>query len=90
MEQIHGVVERITYQNEENGYSVIKCRVKNYQDLVTIGGAMAEVHVGSVSEQLIQSRRNRALITKIMYASGAEYDAARETAKRRRQEYRVI
>ena len=48
MEQIRGVVERITYQNEENGYSVIKCRVKNYQDLVTVVGAMAEVHVGSV------------------------------------------
>ncbi len=78
------------HQNEENGYSVIKCRVKNYQDLVTIGGAMAEVHVGSVSEQLIQLRRNRALITKIMYASEAEYDAERETAKGRRQEYRVI
>lgn len=48
MEHIRGVVERITYQNEENGYSVIKCRVKNYTDLVTVVGSMPEVHVGSV------------------------------------------
>ena len=48
MEHLRGVVERITYQNEENGYSVIKCRVKNYTDLVTVVGSMPEVHVGSV------------------------------------------
>jgi exodeoxyribonuclease V alpha subunit len=48
LEHLRGVVERITYQNEENGYSVIKCRVKNYTDLVTVVGSMPEVHVGSV------------------------------------------
>lgn len=48
MDHIRGVVERITYQNEQNGYSVIKCRVKNYSDLVTVVGLMPEVHVGSV------------------------------------------
>ena len=48
MEHLRGVVERITYQNEENGYSVLKCRVKNYTDLVTVVGSMPEVHVGSV------------------------------------------
>ena len=48
MERLRCVVERITYQNEQNGYSVIKCRAKGYQDLVTVVGSMAEVHVGSV------------------------------------------
>ena len=48
MEKLRCVVERITYQNEENGYTIIKCRAKNYQDLVTVVGAMPEVHVGSV------------------------------------------
>jgi len=48
LDHLRCVVERITYQNEENGYSVIKCRVKNYSDLVTVVGSMAEVHVGSV------------------------------------------
>jgi hypothetical protein len=35
MEQLRCVVERITYQNPQNGYSVIKCRAKGYSDLVT-------------------------------------------------------
>ncbi len=48
MEQLRCVVERITYQNEENGYSVIKCRVKGYSDLVTVVGSLPDVHVGSV------------------------------------------
>ena len=48
MERLRCVVERITYQNETNGYTVIKCRAKNYQDLVTVVGAMPDVHVGSV------------------------------------------
>lgn len=48
MDHLRCVVERITYQNEENGYTIIKCRAKNYTDLVTVIGSMAEVHVGSV------------------------------------------
>ncbi len=48
MEHLRCVVERITYRNEENGYSVIKCKAKNYSDLVTVVGAMPDVHVGSV------------------------------------------
>ena len=32
------VVERITYQNPENGYSVLKVKVKGYSDLVTLVG----------------------------------------------------
>ena len=48
MEHLRGVVQRITYQNAENGYSVIKCAVKGYNDLVTVVGSMPEVHVGSV------------------------------------------
>ena len=48
MEHLRCVVERITYQNTDNGYSVIKCRAKGYQDLVTVVGSMPDVHVGSV------------------------------------------
>ena len=36
MEHLRCVVERITYQNAENGYTVLKCAVKNYNDLVTV------------------------------------------------------
>lgn len=48
MERLRCVVERITYRNEENGYSVIKCKAKDYSDLVTVVGIMPDVHVGSV------------------------------------------
>ena len=48
MDHLRCVVERITYQNTENGYSAIKCKAKGYSDLVTVVGNMPEVHVGSV------------------------------------------
>ena len=48
MEQLRCVVERITYQNPENGYTVIKCRTKGFSDFVTVVGSMADIHVGSV------------------------------------------
>lgn len=42
------VVERITYQNPENGYTVLKCAVKDYSELVTVVGNLLDVNVGSV------------------------------------------
>ena len=48
MEYLRCVVERITYQNADNGYTVLKCAVKNYSDLVTVVGTMPDTHVGSV------------------------------------------
>lgn len=46
--KIRGVVERITYQNPDNGYTVLKCAVKNYSELVTVVGSLLDVNVGSV------------------------------------------
>ena len=48
MERLRCVVDRITYANEKNGYTVLKIRVKNYSDTVAAVGNMAGVHVGSV------------------------------------------
>ncbi|MBO6309780.1 MAG: ATP-dependent RecD-like DNA helicase, partial [Oribacterium sp.] len=48
MTKIRCVVERITYQNPENGYSVLKCRVKDYSDLVPVIGNLLDANVGSV------------------------------------------
>ena len=42
MEHLRCVVERITYQNADNGYTVLKCAVKNYSDLVTVVGTMPD------------------------------------------------
>ena len=48
MEYLRCVVERITYQSEETGFTVLKCKAKNYNDLVTVVGTMPDAHVGSV------------------------------------------
>ncbi|WHH58754.1 ATP-dependent RecD-like DNA helicase [Petroclostridium sp. X23] len=48
MEYISGVVERITYANEENGFCVIKIKSKGFPDLVTVVGNLAAVNVGAV------------------------------------------
>ena len=48
MIKIRCVVERITFQNQENGYSIMKVKVKGYNDLVTIVGSLLDVPVGSV------------------------------------------
>ncbi len=41
MEKLKGLIERITYHNEENCFSVIRLEVQGYYDLVTAVGAMA-------------------------------------------------
>ncbi len=48
MEHLRCVAERITFENEETGFAVIKCRARGYQDLVAVVGNLAGVHVGSV------------------------------------------
>ncbi len=48
MTKLRGVVEHITYQNPENGWSVMKVKVKDYKDLVTLTGSLLDVPVGSV------------------------------------------
>ncbi len=47
MEYLSGVVERITFTNEENGFSVIKIKSKGFVDLVTVVGNLAAVNVGA-------------------------------------------
>ncbi|MDK2808407.1 MAG: exodeoxyribonuclease alpha subunit [Clostridiales bacterium] len=48
MLKIRCVVERITYQNPENGYTVLKGNVRGYEELVTIVGSLLDANVGSV------------------------------------------
>lgn len=47
MEYISGVVERITYANEESGFCVIKIKSRGFSELVTVVGTLAAVNVGS-------------------------------------------
>lgn len=47
MEYISGIVERITYSNEETGFCVIKIKSRGFSDLVTVVGNLAAVNVGA-------------------------------------------
>ncbi|NOX63701.1 MAG: ATP-dependent RecD-like DNA helicase [Chloroflexi bacterium] len=49
MHTLRGVIERITYHNEENGYTVAKLAAEK-GGLVTVVGAMLGVHVGESVE----------------------------------------
>lgn len=48
MTKLRCVVEHITYQNQENGWSVMKVKVKGYDNLVTLTGSLLDIPVGSV------------------------------------------
>ncbi len=48
MIKLRCVVEHITYQNPENGWSVMKVKVKGYDNFVTLTGSLLDVPVGSV------------------------------------------
>jgi exodeoxyribonuclease V alpha subunit len=45
-ESLSGLIERVTYFNEENGYAVLKVKAKGHPDLVTIVGLLPSVSAG--------------------------------------------
>jgi len=47
MEKIRCTIDHITYQNQENGYSVLQASVKGYRDKQTLVGTFHEVTVGA-------------------------------------------
>ncbi len=47
-QSISGVIERITFVNNENGYTIAKMKSRGYHDLVTIVGNLPGVTVGAV------------------------------------------
>ena len=48
MEKIKCTIERITFQNPENGYSVLQATIKGYREEQTLVGIFHEVTVGAV------------------------------------------
>lgn len=47
-EQIRGLVERVTFSSEEDGYSVLKVKIPGRRDLVTVVGSFVSVTPGEV------------------------------------------
>lgn len=48
MDKIQCVIETITFRDEINGYSVVRCNSSTYHDSFTAVGFMPDVHIGGV------------------------------------------
>ena len=46
LESLTGLIERVTFFNEENGFAVMKVKARGHRDLVTVVGAMAAANAG--------------------------------------------
>ena len=46
VEQIEGQVERVTFFNEQNGFAVLRVKVRGHRDLVTMLGALPAINEG--------------------------------------------
>ncbi len=45
-ESLSGLIERVTFHNEDTGFAVLKVKAKGHRDLVTIVGSLASVSPG--------------------------------------------
>jgi exodeoxyribonuclease V alpha subunit len=45
-DSLSGLIERVTFFNEENGYAVLKIKAKGHRDLVTLVGSVPSVNPG--------------------------------------------
>jgi exodeoxyribonuclease V alpha subunit len=45
-ESLSGLIERVTYFNDENGYAVLKVKAKGHRDHVTVVGSLPSVSAG--------------------------------------------
>jgi hypothetical protein len=43
---LSGLIERVTFFNEENGWAVLKVKAKGHRDLVAVVGSLASVSAG--------------------------------------------
>jgi len=48
--RIRGQIERITFANEENGYTIARLKVQGERDLVTVVGGLPGINPGEVLE----------------------------------------
>ena len=58
-ESLSGLIERVTFFNEENGYAVLKVKAKGHRDLVTVVGSLPSASAGewlTAEGQWVQDR----------------------------------
>lgn len=45
-EHLSGIIERVTYHNSENGFCVLRVKIKGHKDLVTVTGTVPSISPG--------------------------------------------
>ena len=55
-EVLAGLVERVTYQNAENGFCVIRVKARGHRDLVTLVGYAATISAGEWISDWVNDR----------------------------------
>ncbi len=50
LEDLHGLIERVTFHNAETGFAVLQLQVRGQRDLVTVLGTLPEVQAGEWAE----------------------------------------
>jgi exodeoxyribonuclease V alpha subunit len=45
-DSLAGLIERVTFHNEDTGFAVLKVKAKGHRDLVTVVGSLASVSPG--------------------------------------------
>ncbi len=58
MERLAGTVERITHQDSQSGFCVVKIAVKGFPELVTVVGNLGSINVGGVIQLAGQWKMN--------------------------------
>jgi exodeoxyribonuclease V alpha subunit len=47
IEEVSGLIERVTFRNEENGFCVLRVKVRGQRDEVTVLGSLPSCPLGS-------------------------------------------
>jgi exodeoxyribonuclease V alpha subunit len=50
-EEITGLVERVTFSNEESGFAALRVKVRGQRELVTVLGSLPSVSAGGVADR---------------------------------------
>jgi exodeoxyribonuclease V alpha subunit len=73
-ESLSGLIERVTFFNEENGWAVLKVKAKGHRDLVTLVGSLPSVSAGewlTAEGSWVQDREFGLQFRAVMLASTA-------------------
>jgi exodeoxyribonuclease V alpha subunit len=91
-ESLNGFIERVTYHNPENGFAVLRVKVKGREDLVTVVGSATSVTAG----EPVEATRGKKLVVLVgtkkalaMAVRRAETGQRHTTPRKRLQEARL-